>query len=78
MNIHYTEDYENIPQSGLVFYNDPDETVMEMIKDGRVIASTYITDFCEEIGRSPNDFREDKTLIYDLFINYCNNEGWLD
>ena len=77
MDIYYTEDYDTIPTQGLVFYNDPDETVMEMMKDGKVIASCWINDFCEEIGRSPNDFREDKTLISDIFIDYCDKQGWL-
>ena len=77
MNIHYTEDYDNIPSQGVVFYNDPDETVMELWKDGRIIVSTYIFDFCNEIGLDLNDFREDKTVVYDKFIEYCVNEEWV-
>jgi hypothetical protein len=75
--IYYTEDYENIPDEGVVFYNDCDETVMELWCDGKVIASTYISDFCEDIGKDCNDFREDKSLIYDIFIHYCYKQGWL-
>ena len=50
-SIFYTEDYDNIPEEGVVFYNDCDETVMELWKDGKVIASTYIDDFCEDTDR---------------------------
>ena len=71
MNIHYTEDYENIPSQGVVFYNDPDETVMELWKDGEVKSSCYIDDFCEEHGLDMSD----KTYVYDQFIKEC--EGWV-
>ena len=76
-NIYYTEDYDNIPDKGVVFYNDCDETVMELWKDGKVIASTYIDDFCDDMSQDVNDFREDKTLVYDMFIQFCYENGWV-
>ena len=82
--IHYTEDYENIPTTGVVFYNDPDETVMEMYKDGQLIVSTYIDDYCETIGLDYDTFQEDKTLVYDKFIGQSGlvwqyvTGGWQD
>jgi len=79
MDIHYTEDLDTIPSEGVAFYNDPDETTMELYKDGKLIVSCFIVDFCEEIGKDYyNDFQEDKCLIYDLFIDNCYKQGWMD
>ena len=78
MDIYYTEDVDNIPSEGVVFYNDPDETAMEIYKDGRLIVSTFIDDFCEEMGKDYAEFLEDKCLIYDLFIDNCYKQGWMD
>ena len=73
--VFYTEDYDNIPDEGVVFYNDCDETVMELWEDGKVIVSTYIDEWCEEVGINLHQFREDKTYVYDKFIESCFNEG---
>ena len=69
MNITYTEDYESISSQGVVFYNDCDETVMELYKDGKLISSVYITDFCESHNMTYDDFTEDKCKVYDMFID---------
>ena len=64
----YTEDWDNIPTSGWVFYNDPDEVVMELWCDSKIIASAYISDFMEDLGLTYEDFMEDKQMYYDKFI----------
>ena len=77
-NIYYTEDYDEVPEEfeGFIFYNDCDETLMELsTSDGKVIASCYIDDWCESVGIDLHQFREDKTYVYDKFIESCFNDG---
>ena len=61
----YTEDYNTIPTEGWCFYNDEDETVMELYYNGNCVSSQYITDYCDVKGL---EFQEDKCLVYDTFI----------
>ena len=64
--MHYTEDYEEAStNSGITFYNDCDESVMEVWRDGECISSQFITDYAESKGLQ---FEEDKCLVYDTFI----------
>ena len=62
----YTEDYEEATtNSGVTFYNDCDENIMEIWKDGECIAFQYIMEYAEAKGL---EFEDDKCLVYDTFI----------
>ena len=74
MNIHYTEDLDDIKDQGITFYNDPDETAMELYQDGKLVCSTFIDDFCQEHNIN---FQDDKCYVYELFIDTAYQEDWL-
>ena len=68
--MNFTEDWEEaISNSGITFFNDCDESVMEIWEDGELIRSITITDYMESKGKTYEDFLEDKQLVYDTFID---------
>ena len=72
-NILYSNSINEIPPVGVVVYTTPDQTAMELYKDGDLIVSYFVEEFCEEVGISSVD----RVLVRDKFVEYCYNEEWV-
>ena len=69
-----TDDIDESLQDGLWLYIDCDETVMEAHKDGNLLVGCYISDYIIEEDLDYNLYKDDKTYIYDHFLQYVIDE----
>ena len=74
-DIQHTEDIDEALEDGLWLYIDQDETVMELHRDGNVIASCFISDYLME-EHMADLWHTDKCAVYDHFCQYCI-DNWL-
>ena len=76
-DFQHTDDVDEALQDGLWLYIDPDETVMEINRDGRVVVATFINDYIIEENLNYDDYKNDKCFIYDHFCQSAINEEWV-
>jgi len=79
-DVYCTQDFDDIPSEGLVFFHDLDFQMMALWKDGKSCADCLIRDFTDEKemviqpGQSWDDFF---TLVKAALIKEAIDEEWI-